>query len=221
MMSTDTSPIIPKLVRQNGVCDGSLLGKMKRKRGQIKSLKPLVRKRITLDKAKTQKKAHNQYRWVWMMKNGDELVWREYLKSPVWFDSYIECRKSALLQITPDPDCAAVRLFIEIRRGGLTSVIEILRNKNSNKETRSDDDEGGNDDVIRYKWEWRVCYPTKENVWQPHIKSDKWFNTFKECKEDGKNYEFDAVSNATLKLCVQVWHDNECIIETYFKANEL
>ena len=154
-----------------------------------------------------------------MMKNEDELVWRVYAQSVIWFTTYAECKKSALKQEIHVPDCAAVRLYIEVYHNGIINVVEILSQNDPDKEPPTDD--GEDNHVIKYKWEWRVCHPSDDNGWKSLAKSTKFFKTLKECKENGKSFEVDAECSAKLKFCIQMWHDNDCILETYYDEEEL
>ena len=151
------------------------------------------------------------------MKNEDELIWQVYARSVFWYRSYLECKHSAFLQEIPVPACAAVRLCVEIYKNGLVNMVEIFSENDPDEEYPASDEEEDRC-VIKYRWEWRILYPGKDE-WEPYIKSDKWFRSFTACKDDGKDFNFDVVCSAALRLCVQVWHDNECILETFYQED--
>ena len=170
------------------------------------------------DLGKEKRKSTAKYRWVWMIKNHDEMLWREYAKSVLWFRSYAACKKSALSQDIDVPVCAAVRLYIEVDNNGFVNVLEVQSENDPVVEYHADAEQ--EDGVARYRWEWKMHRPRMEQ-WKPYIKSDKWFKSFQECKQDGQDFDFDVECSAGLKLCIQVWHNNECILETYFSEKEL
>ena len=189
MSSEKERLIYPKLVRQTGK---TLLNKLKSKRSQTK------------------------YRWVWFVKNEGDLIWSVYARSVFWFHSYLECKNSALIQEIPVPAGATVRLYVEIYKDGLVNMVEIL-NENDD-EDYPDSDEEEHRCMIKYRWEWKILYPGKDQ-WEPYIKSDKLFKSFSACIEDGKDFNFDVVCSAALRLCIQVWCNNECILENYYRED--
>ena len=166
-------------------------------------------------------KSKSKYRWVWMIKNEDELYWREYAKSLVWFNSYLSCKENALEQDLHVPSCAAVRLYIEIKNRGYFNVVEVLCCNDPEEEAFfADDEDEEEDNTIKYKWEWQINYPT-DKIWRSYIKPDKWFTKWEDCLNDVKNVSVDVVCSAALRLCVQIWHGKECILEVFYKEGEL
>ena len=178
--------------------------------------------KIRSSRRKDNKKTKSKYWWVWMIKNEDELYWREYVKSVIWFATYLECKENALEQELNLPSCAAVRLYIEIKNNDFFNVVEVLRHNDPTEEDYYADDEEEDDDgsTIKYRWEWQISYP-KDKVWQTYVKSNTCFNTLQECKDDVKNVSLDVFCSAALRLCIQIWHGNECILEMYYKEGEL
>ena len=173
-------------------------------------------------KKQQKSKSKTKYRWIWMIKNEDELCWNEFARSAFWFDSYLKCKENALQQDLNTPSCASLRLYIEIENDGFRNVVEVLHRNDPDEEEyfASDEEEDEDDGAVKYRWEWQVNHPA-DNIWRSYEKPIKWFNNLQECKEDAKNVNTNVVSCAALRLCIQMWHRNECILETYFKEEEL
>ena len=171
---------------------------------------------------KDNKKTKSKYRWVWMMKNEDEMYWREYVKSVIWFDNYLSCKENALEQDLNLPSCAAARLYVEIKNNDFFNVVEVLRHNDPEEEEyfADDEEEEEDDGTVKYCWEWQIRYP-KNMVWQPYMKSNTCFSNLQQCKDDVKNVSLDVVWSAALRLCIQIWHGNECILEMYYNEGEL
>lgn len=184
---------VPKLTRQYGFYDA------------------LTSSRTTPQKTK--------YRWVWMMRNEDVLLWRVYAKSERWFYSYLECKQDALRQDVSLPSCTAVRLYIEIFNNGFENVVEISSKNDPNEEHYISNEEEDKYPV-KYRWEWQISTPENRS-WRSYIKTDTWFDNFEACKEDGRDFTFDSICKAALRLNIQVWYDNDCILETYYDESEL
>ena len=96
--------------------------------------------------------------------------------------------------------------------------MEILSENDPDEEYPASDEDQHS--VVKYRWEWKILYSGKSE-WQPYIKSEKWFHTLEECKRDGKDFDFNVDCIASLKLCIQLWHNNDCILELYYGENEL
>ena len=109
---------------------------------------------------KTATKTKSNYRWVWMMKNKDELYWREYAKRVIWFDCYLTCKDIALEQDLNLPSCAAAGLSVEIKNNDFFNVVEVLRHNDPEEEEYfADDEEEEDDSTIKPFWEWQICNP--------------------------------------------------------------
>ena len=192
-----TQPEIPKLLtRQSGFYD------------------TLTSSRNNSQTSKT------KYRWVWMIKNEDQLLWRVYAKSDRWFYSYMTCKQDTLQCQVQVPKCTAVRLYIEIFNNGFENVVEVLSQNDPDEEEYFASDEEEEEKHIKFRWEWKIC-TSADNTWRSYIKSDKWFNNFQDCKEDGRDFNFDVVCSAALKLCIQMWQYDDIILETYYDEEEL
>ena len=168
------------------------------------------------------KKSRTKYRWIWMMRNEDHLLWRVCTRSQNWFYTYPECKQNAYQYEPIIPPCTYARLYIEIFNNGFKNVVEISSKNDPEEEAYFASDEAEEDkaDTIKYRWEWKICTPV-DNIWHPYIKCDQWFNDFDMCKRDGKDFKFDVQCCAAIKLCIELWQNDECILETYFDEEEL
>ena len=186
----------PKLTRQDGFYDKLSSSRMNHKQSKTK------------------------YRWVWMFRNEDHMLWRVYSRSQNWFHSYPTCKQGALQQEVHLPSCASVRLYIEIFNNGFENVVEVLSQNDPDEEEYFACDEEEEEKHIKFRWEWKICKST-DNTWRSYIKSDKWFNNFEDCKEDGRDFNFDVICSAVLKLCIQMWQNDDIILGTYYDEEEL
>ena len=71
------------------------------------------------------KKSKTKYRWIWMMRNEDHLLWRVCTRSQNWFYTYPECKQNAYQYEPIIPPCTYARLYIEIFNNGFKNVVEI------------------------------------------------------------------------------------------------
>ena len=73
-----------------------------------------------------QRKPQTKYRWLWMMKNRDEMLWCVYARSAFWSYNYRSCKENALQQEIHTPFNTTLRLDVEIYDSGCIHVVENL-----------------------------------------------------------------------------------------------
>lgn len=168
------------------------------------------------------------YRWLWMIKNEDHLLWRVYSRSEGWFNNYLGCKQDALQHDPEIASCTAVRLYVEIFNNGFENVVEVLHYNDPEAEPyfASEDvemEEERNKHQLsqreRHRWEWQINTPN-ENVWKPYIQCSEWYSSFETCQQDGLKCSFDVICSTVLRLCIETEAENGSITTNYFPESK-